>query len=235
MNKDSGIPLKQLQVDGGMTNNKLLMQLQADILCIPVVDLKSHINDLQEANENAVLELAKADEEISQLKADVAKLKTEYEDRPQDSHSIVKEKVSRKHGEPLSPISPGNSLDLHGEVCQLRSESRKLREANHRLNEENHWLQEELWDMRRQHERLLRTILNGTTDSTERGDGSSLAQIIEHNVEHNGKVDRVTSLQSKFERMPSPAHCRSVARGHPLSSSWVKKEAGLVMGSEDTH
>ncbi|RXM31941.1 Glycerol kinase [Acipenser ruthenus] len=276
MNKDSGIPLKQLQVDGGMTNNKLLMQLQADILCIPVVllkmtvksmtysrppavylnavlsvvvkpsmpettalgaamaagaaegvrvwslepedltavtcerfepqinpegkesefryarwkkavaksmnwetteplngnvDLKSHINDLQEANENVVLELAKADEEISQLNADMAKLKAEYEDRLQDSlqrHSIFKEKVSRKHGEPLSPISPGNSLDLHGEVCQLRSESWKLREANHRLNEENHWLQEELWDMRRQHERLLRTILNGTTDSTER-------------------------------------------------------------------
>ncbi|KAK1169741.1 hypothetical protein AOXY_G8608 [Acipenser oxyrinchus oxyrinchus] len=175
------------------------------------VDLKRHINDLQEANENVVLELAKADEEISQLKADMAKLKTEYEDRLQDSlqrRSIFKEKVSRKHGEPLSPISPGNSLDLHGEVCQLRSESRTLREANHRLNEENHWLQEELWDMRRQHERLLRTMLHGTTDSTERGDGSSLAQIIEHNVEHNGKVDRVTSLQSKFERLPFPAHCR---------------------------
>uniref|UniRef100_A0AAX7UQR1 glycerol kinase n=1 Tax=Astatotilapia calliptera TaxID=8154 RepID=A0AAX7UQR1_ASTCA len=37
MNQDSGIPLTQLQVDGGMTSNKLLMQLQADILCIPVV------------------------------------------------------------------------------------------------------------------------------------------------------------------------------------------------------
>uniref|UniRef100_A0AAY5EWY9 Probable glycerol kinase n=1 Tax=Electrophorus electricus TaxID=8005 RepID=A0AAY5EWY9_ELEEL len=37
MNQDSGIPLSQLQVDGGMTSNKLLMQLQADILCIPVV------------------------------------------------------------------------------------------------------------------------------------------------------------------------------------------------------
>ncbi|XP_043928318.1 glycerol kinase isoform X2 [Protopterus annectens] len=37
MNKDSGIPLTQLQVDGGMTVNKVLMQLQADILCIPVV------------------------------------------------------------------------------------------------------------------------------------------------------------------------------------------------------
>ncbi|KAK1167751.1 hypothetical protein AOXY_G10509 [Acipenser oxyrinchus oxyrinchus] len=173
------------------------------------VDLKSHINDLQEANENAVLELAKADEEISQLKADMAKLKAEYEDSLQDSlqrHSIFKEKVSRKHGEPLSAVSPGNSLDLQGEVCQLRSESRKLREANHRLNEENHWLQEELWDMRRQHERLLRTILHGTTDSTERGDDSSLAQVIEHTTEHNGKVDRVTSLLS--ERLPPPAHCR---------------------------
>ncbi|KAA8588420.1 hypothetical protein FQN60_001614 [Etheostoma spectabile] len=36
MNQDSGVPLTQLQVDGGMTSNRLLMQLQADILCIPV-------------------------------------------------------------------------------------------------------------------------------------------------------------------------------------------------------
>lgn len=37
MNKDSGITLKELQVSGGMTNNKLLMQIQADFLGIPVV------------------------------------------------------------------------------------------------------------------------------------------------------------------------------------------------------
>ncbi|KAM5238791.1 glycerol kinase-like [Ctenodactylus gundi] len=37
MNHDCGIPLRHLQVDGGMTQNKILMQLQADILCIPVV------------------------------------------------------------------------------------------------------------------------------------------------------------------------------------------------------
>ncbi|KAB0390719.1 hypothetical protein E2I00_004147, partial [Balaenoptera physalus] len=37
MNRDCGIPLSHLQVDGGMTNNKILMQLQADILYIPVV------------------------------------------------------------------------------------------------------------------------------------------------------------------------------------------------------
>ncbi|XP_072166508.1 glycerol kinase-like [Diadema setosum] len=37
MNQDSGIPLERLRVDGGMTMNNLLMQLQADILDIPVV------------------------------------------------------------------------------------------------------------------------------------------------------------------------------------------------------
>ncbi|XP_007447631.1 PREDICTED: glycerol kinase 2 [Lipotes vexillifer] len=37
MNHDCGIPLSHLQVDGGMTNNKVLMQLQADILHIPVI------------------------------------------------------------------------------------------------------------------------------------------------------------------------------------------------------
>ncbi|XP_076782048.1 glycerol kinase 2 [Arvicanthis niloticus] len=37
VNRDCGIPLNHLQVDGGMTNNSILMQLQADILRIPVV------------------------------------------------------------------------------------------------------------------------------------------------------------------------------------------------------
>ncbi|XP_067848905.1 glycerol kinase isoform X2 [Heptranchias perlo] len=37
MNKDSGIDQTSLQVDGGMTTNKIMMQLQADILSIPVV------------------------------------------------------------------------------------------------------------------------------------------------------------------------------------------------------
>ncbi|KAI5936601.1 Glycerol kinase 2 [Manis javanica] len=37
MNRDCGVPLSHLQVDGGMTANKILMQLQADILHIPVI------------------------------------------------------------------------------------------------------------------------------------------------------------------------------------------------------
>ena len=36
MNKDSGISLQELQVSGGMTQNKLLLQMQADLLGIPV-------------------------------------------------------------------------------------------------------------------------------------------------------------------------------------------------------
>jgi glycerol kinase len=37
MNKDSGVSLKALKVDGGMVFNELLMQFQADILDVPVI------------------------------------------------------------------------------------------------------------------------------------------------------------------------------------------------------
>ena len=37
MEKDSGVRLKALKVDGGMVRNDLLMQFQADILDVPVI------------------------------------------------------------------------------------------------------------------------------------------------------------------------------------------------------
>lgn len=37
MNKDSGVALKALKVDGGMVQNELLMQFQADVLGVPVI------------------------------------------------------------------------------------------------------------------------------------------------------------------------------------------------------
>jgi glycerol kinase len=37
MNKDSGVELTSLKVDGGMVQNELLMQFQADILNVPVI------------------------------------------------------------------------------------------------------------------------------------------------------------------------------------------------------
>jgi glycerol kinase len=36
MEQDSGVPLKELCVDGGAACNSLLMQMQADLLCVPV-------------------------------------------------------------------------------------------------------------------------------------------------------------------------------------------------------
>jgi glycerol kinase len=36
MNADSGVPLTELKVDGGMVGNEILMQFQADILDVPV-------------------------------------------------------------------------------------------------------------------------------------------------------------------------------------------------------
>jgi glycerol kinase len=37
MNRDSGVALSKLKVDGGMVSNNLLMQIQADILNVPVI------------------------------------------------------------------------------------------------------------------------------------------------------------------------------------------------------
>lgn len=37
MKKDSGLPLVQLQVDGGMTANSLLLQLQSDLVGLNVI------------------------------------------------------------------------------------------------------------------------------------------------------------------------------------------------------
>lgn len=36
MNQDSGTPLRMLRVDGGMTANNLLLELQSNVLGIPV-------------------------------------------------------------------------------------------------------------------------------------------------------------------------------------------------------
>ena len=37
MNNDSGVDLKALKVDGGMVQNDLLMQIQTDVVQVPVI------------------------------------------------------------------------------------------------------------------------------------------------------------------------------------------------------
>nr|XP_033806434.1 uncharacterized protein LOC117363173 isoform X2 [Geotrypetes seraphini] len=122
-----------------------------------IADLKSQISDLQEAKESAVLELAKANEEISQQKTNVAKLKAEYSRKLEDSKeevNLLQEKIGRIESRFSSLKTPDPGLSK--EISHLRSQSRQLREVNHQLNEKNHRLKEELWDLRRQWERLVR-------------------------------------------------------------------------------
>jgi len=46
MNQDSGMTLSSLKVDGGMTSNDLLMQLQADLIGIDVGQSFTYFNSL---------------------------------------------------------------------------------------------------------------------------------------------------------------------------------------------
>ncbi|XP_066477013.1 uncharacterized protein [Tiliqua scincoides] len=129
------------------------------ILQQQIVNLKSQIRDLQEAKETAVLELAKADEEISQLKHEMTQLKSDYLQKLADSKEenvILKRKINRIHNS-HGPVDTYEQA-LRDEICQLRNESRSLREISHQLNEENHRLNEELWDAK--NEWLKHTVID---------------------------------------------------------------------------
>ncbi|XP_029458953.1 myosin-11-like isoform X3 [Rhinatrema bivittatum] len=150
-----------------------------------IANLKSQINDLQEANESAVLELAKADEDISQQNNEIAKLKAEYFQKIEDSKDEVNCLQEKIHvtwighcwiqDAGLDGLSKINRMEtcepgLCEEIRQLRSQSKQLREVNHLLNEENHRLKEEMWDMKRQCQQLVKML-------RERKNGDSGAEL----------------------------------------------------------
>ncbi|KAM4045192.1 uncharacterized protein ACNLHF_008992 isoform 2-T2 [Anomaloglossus baeobatrachus] len=131
--------------------------------CSPLVlqkeisNLKNQINDLQEANESAILELGKADEELSQQRKDFAKLKVEYTHNLEESQEEIKvltQKISQISSRLLPPEN--YQEDLQKEITQLRSECRRLRTQSHHFSEENYRLKEDLWDLKMQHECLLK-------------------------------------------------------------------------------
>nr|XP_014343284.1 PREDICTED: uncharacterized protein LOC106703278 [Latimeria chalumnae] len=142
----------------------------SSILQQQIVHLRSQINDLQEANESAVHELAKADEEISQLRNNLTKQKIEYSQELEDTkqeNDYLKAKILRLNGDSSSTRAYDSTFDLQEEISQLRLEARKLRKANHKLDEVNHLLKEELWDIKRQYEQLRKPVLEGKTDHTD--------------------------------------------------------------------
>ncbi|XP_040277893.1 uncharacterized protein LOC120993456 [Bufo bufo] len=130
--------------------------------CSPLIfqkeisNLKNQINDLQEANESAVFELEKAEEEISQQRKDFSKLKAEYVQKLEDSQEEIKmltEKISDTSSRLLHPENYQEGLQK--EIAQLRSECRRVRTQSHQLREENYRLKEDLWDLKMQHGCLL--------------------------------------------------------------------------------
>ncbi|XP_073526583.1 uncharacterized protein [Phyllobates terribilis] len=133
------------------------------ILQKEISNLKNQINDLQEANESAILELGKADEEISQQRKEFAKLKAEYIHNLEVSREEIKV-LTEKISQTSSRLShPENYQDgLQKEITQLRSECRRLRTQSHHLSEENYCLKEDLWDLKMQHE-CLRERKDGFT------------------------------------------------------------------------
>ncbi|XP_008105566.2 uncharacterized protein LOC103278344 isoform X2 [Anolis carolinensis] len=133
-----------------------------------IVNLKGQISNLHKANKTAVLQLAKANEEISQLKNEMALLKTEYLQQLAnctEENLMLKKKINRMHN-CHGPVDTYEQA-LHEEICELRSESRRIREISHQLNEENHRLKEELWDVKRQYELLMHTLTGKQDESLE--------------------------------------------------------------------
>ncbi|XP_077155786.1 uncharacterized protein LOC143818325 [Ranitomeya variabilis] len=131
--------------------------------------LKNQINDLQEANESAILELGKADEEISQQRKEFAKLKAEYTQNLEESQEEIKvltEKLQIGQTSSILSHSENYQEDLQKEITQLRSECRRLRTQSHHLSEENYSLKEDLWDLKLQHE-CLRERKDGFTLENE--------------------------------------------------------------------
>ncbi|XP_073470936.1 uncharacterized protein [Aquarana catesbeiana] len=121
-----------------------------------ISNLKNQINDLQEANESAVLELSKADEEICLQRKDLAKLKAEYHQKLEDSQEQIKiltEKITLASSRLPQPEKYQEGLQK--EIIQLRGECRRLRTESHLIVEENYRLKEDLWDLRMQQDSLL--------------------------------------------------------------------------------
>ncbi|XP_042313179.1 uncharacterized protein LOC121925282 isoform X3 [Sceloporus undulatus] len=157
------------------TNNLLNSECSSPVILQQlIVNLKNQISDLQEANKTAALELANADEEISQLKDEMVLLKSEYLQQLADyteENLILKKKINRIHNR-HGPVDTYEQA-LHEEICELRSESRRLREITHHLNEENHRLKEELWDIKRQYEWLIHTTTGKQDESFQEHYGNA--------------------------------------------------------------
>ncbi|XP_046553902.1 uncharacterized protein LOC124263354 isoform X3 [Haliotis rubra] len=118
-------------IDNYSPNNPLALQRKID-------DLEGHIQDMQEANETAMLQLTKSEKRVKELLQENESLRKNpvhsFHDLEQDNRRL-QEKISRLgdgEGDYRSRI----------EMQQLKDDLRALRDRNYQLNEENIRLKE---------------------------------------------------------------------------------------------
>ncbi|XP_067895983.1 centrosomal protein of 63 kDa-like [Heterodontus francisci] len=178
-----------------------------------IEDLKSYLKDLQEANDSALNELTKADEEISQLRGEITKLRLKHAEQLQDAKQesdYFKYKINRLHCDPFRHTLENTTFGFLDEIQQLRNESRKLREANHRLDEENRLLKEVLWDFKQQREWLSKKNSMGkNVEITKRGGNTMSAQKAElPKKEQETVLQKTSSLPSQLQGASPPSLLR---------------------------
>ncbi|CAC5373681.1 unnamed protein product [Mytilus coruscus] len=112
-----------------------------------IADLQSQVQDLQEANESAVLEVNNSDRKIKELTKQNESLRTTQNVGHQDLHAenrMLHDKISK-----LWEQGYGDSdHKVRVENQQLRDDNRAIRERNYKLHEENLKLKEEITEIR---------------------------------------------------------------------------------------
>ncbi|XP_062906968.1 centrosome-associated protein 350-like isoform X6 [Mobula hypostoma] len=193
----------------GETGDVFYTTMVAPALRQHIEHLKCHLNDLQDANDSMINELTKADEEISQLRHEIAELKAKRAEELQlvkQEGNYFKNKFNKLCSAASQNTVKYNTADLLEQIQQLRNESRKLREMNHTLDEENHQLKEILWDLKQQNKWLPKEQFKGKMLSSE--------ITIKENRTISGTKGQMCAKESetiiqKMSSLPSRLHCIS--------------------------
>nr|XP_022292463.1 uncharacterized protein LOC111103465 isoform X8 [Crassostrea virginica] len=124
-----------------------------------IADLESQIQDLQEANETAVGELANTERKLEDLQRRNEALQLgqgsqnlDLQEENQRLHDQISKMYEKGYG---GPTSSDSEHRIQIEIQQLREDNRALRERNYKLHEESMQLREELMKFKEEGHRGL--------------------------------------------------------------------------------
>ncbi|XP_022292459.2 uncharacterized protein LOC111103465 isoform X4 [Crassostrea virginica] len=124
-----------------------------------IADLESQIQDLQEANETAVGELANTERKLEDLQRKNEALQLgqgsqnlDLQEENQRLHDQISKMYEKGYG---GPTSSDSEHRIQIEIQQLREDNRALRERNYKLHEESMQLREELMKFKEEGHRGL--------------------------------------------------------------------------------